>query len=199
MSFFDIILLIIVRKATLNDLIICAGNGENFDFAKNIGVGLINSAINLTNLLKIYEISSNLPRKIIFIGTAGLYKNGEILEIYESCVASNLEISSLLNLAYTPINTDFKSNVSYETLKVNSSNFITTDEKIAFKFYENGYFMENMEFYSVLKVAEFFQISAYGIFCATNFCNQFAHDDFAKNHEKAKLKLRKYVREKGLV
>lgn len=180
-------------------MIICAGNGENFDFAKNIGVGLVNSAINLTNLLTICQISSNLPQKIIFIGTAGLYKNGEILKIYESYEASNLEISSLLNLAYTPINTDFKSNVSYETFRVNSSNFITTDEKIAFKFYEKGYFLENMEFYSVLKVAKFFEIPAYGIFCATNFCNQFAHDDFLKNHQKAKLKLQKYAHEKGLI
>lgn len=201
----------------MENLIICAGNGENFSFAKAVGVGLVNSAINLTSLLKNAEISSNLPQKIIFIATAGLYKSGEILEIYESSLASNLEISSLLNLAYTPMNSDFKANVSYETLKkyspkfthkdenyfanfvVNSSNFITINKKIAHKFYEKGCFLENMEFYSILKVADFFKIPAVGIFCATNFCDKFAHQDFLQNHKEAKFKLERYISEKGLI
>ena len=61
--------------------------------------------------------------------------------------------------------------------------------------FEKGYFLENMEFFSVLKVAQIFKIPAYGIFVATNFCDENAHADFIKNHVKAKELLTKYVKE----
>ena len=41
------------------------------------------------------KILNALPSEIIFIGSAGLYRDGEILKIFESSVAANIEISSL--------------------------------------------------------------------------------------------------------
>ena len=49
-------------------MFICAGESEQFIFAKNIGIGLISSAINLTKLCLQY-----LPKELIFIGSAGCY------------------------------------------------------------------------------------------------------------------------------
>lgn len=180
-------------------MIICAGEIENFDFAIPIGIGLIDSAINLTNILKTKLLEKQNISELIFIGTAGLYKNGNILDVYESSKASNLEISKVLNLSYTPTKYVIETNVSRETLQINSSNFITQDEIIAHKMFDLGCFMENMEFFSVLKVANFFKIPAFGIFCATNFCNKNAHNDFLSNHEKAKKILKNYVKEKGII
>ena len=57
-------------------MIICAGwKTENFPFAKAIGIGLIESAINLTRICLEFQ-----PKELIFIGTCGLYERGEILE-----------------------------------------------------------------------------------------------------------------------
>lgn len=175
-------------------MIICAGLNESFDFATSIGIGLIESAINLTKILSI-----NTPDEIIFIGSCGLYKDGNILEIYESNIAVNHEISALLDFSYSPIQSEINYNVSHETLITNSSNFITTDKNSALKFFQKGYFMENMELYSVLQVAKKNKIPAYGILCATNFCNKNAHEDFIKNHAKAKEKLEIYLQQKGKI
>ncbi|WP_297923861.1 purine-nucleoside phosphorylase [uncultured Campylobacter sp.] len=148
------------------------------------------------------KILNALPSEIIFVGSAGLYKEGEILKIYESRSAVNCEISALYELSYSPINYEIiardSADVSYETI-TNSSNFITTDKKSALKFFERGYFLENMEFFAVLKVAQKFQIPAYGIFCATNFCDSNAHADFLKNHAAAKENLTKYLKTKALI
>ncbi|ASM35928.1 purine nucleoside phosphorylase [Campylobacter sputorum subsp. bubulus] len=180
-------------------MIVCAGDIENFSFAKPIGIGLVNSAINLTNILTTNLLTKQNISQLVFIGTAGLYKDGNIFDIYESSKASNLEISNVLNLSYSPIKYTIDNNVSRETLLVNSSNFITQDENIAYKMFELGCFMENIEFFSVLKVADFFKIPAFGIFCATNFCNKNAHSDFIKNHEKAKKILTSYIKNKGII
>ena len=130
-----------------------------------------------------------MPEKIVFVGSAGLYKDGEILQIYESSVGANVEISSIENISYSPIECEISSIVSRGTIKTNSSNFITTDKNLAHKM------LENMEFFSVLKVAQIFKIPAYGIFVATNFCDENAHADFIKNHSAAKELLTKYVKE----
>ena len=145
------------------------------------------------------KILNALPREIIFIGSAGLYKEGEIFEIYESSAAANIEISSLENKSYSPIESKIASVVPRGTCKVNSSNFITTDQNLAHKLFDREYFLENMEFFAVLKVAQKFQIPAYGIFVATNFCNKNAHEDFIKNHEQAKNELEKYLKQKEII
>ena len=145
------------------------------------------------------KILNALPREIIFIGSAGLHKEGEIFEIYESSAAANIEISSLENKSYSPIEGEIASIVPRGTCKVNSSNFITTDQNLSHKLFDRGYFLENMEFFAVLKVAQKFQIPAYGIFVATNFCDKNAHTDFIKNHEQAKKELEKYLKQKEII
>nr|WP_314090253.1 purine-nucleoside phosphorylase [uncultured Campylobacter sp.] len=145
------------------------------------------------------KILSALPSEIIFVGSAGLYKDGEVFEIYESSVAANIEISSLENKSYSPIESGIASIVPRGTCKVNSSNFITTDQNLAHNLFARGYFLENMEFFAVLKVAQKFQIPAYGIFVATNFCDKNAHADFIKNHEQAKKALEKYLKQKEII
>ena len=145
------------------------------------------------------KILNALPSEIIFIGSAGLYKEGKIFEIYESSVATNIEISSLENKSYSPIENEIASVVPRGTCKVNSSNFITTDQNLAHELFDCGYFLENMEFFAVLKVAQKFQIPAYGIFVATNFCDKNAHADFIKNHEQAKKELEKYLKQKETI
>ncbi len=221
-------------------MIISAGRNEIFPFALPMGVGLVDTSINLTALLQKramvdgrgrYEqnltadrqldgrlnlidspilqstksaqnpdkILNALPREIIFIGSAGLYKYGKVFEIYESSAAANIEISSLENKSYSPIKNEIASIVPRGTYKVNSSNFITTDKNLAHKLFDHGYFLENMEFFAVLKVAQKFQIPAYGIFVATNFCDKNAHADFIKNHEQAKKELEKYLKQKEII
>jgi len=145
------------------------------------------------------KILSALPSEIIFVGSAGLYKDGEVFKIYESSVAANIEISSLENKSYSPIESGIASIVPRGTCKVNSSNFITADQNLAHELFNRGYFLENMEFFAVLKVAQKFQIPAYGIFVATNFCDKNAHADFIKNHEQAKKELEKYLKQKEII
>ena len=190
----------------MTNLLVCAGKSESFEFAKSIGIGLIETAITLTNILTKKSLEDDLPKQIIFVGTAGIYKKGEILEIYESSRASNLEISKLLNLSYSPLNLENPLNVSRETsltkssnIVINSSNFITQDKNLAAKFYENGFDLENMEFYSILSVANFFKIKCKAVVSATNFCDENAHKMFIKNHAAAKEKLKIYIKEKGLI
>ena len=145
------------------------------------------------------KILNALPSEIIFVGSAGLYKDGQIFEIYESSAAANIEISSLENKSYSPIESEIASVVPRGTYKVNSSNFITIDQNLAHKLFDRGYLLENMEFFAVLKVAQKFQIPAYGIFVATNFCDKNAHADFIKNHEQAKKELEKYLKQKEII
>ena len=187
----------------------CIGADENGINLKNIDphyFAKIEAKFANSSNPELKDISQNLsknpernlykmPEKIVFVGSAGLYKDGEILQIYESSVGANIEISSVENRSYSPIECEISSIVSRGTIKINSSNFITTDKNLAHKIFEKGYFLENMEFFSVLKVAQIFKIPAYGIFVATNFCNKDAHADFVKNHAEAKKILTKYIKE----
>lgn len=168
-------------------MIICAGDKESFDFAKPMGIGLINMAINLTR-----ECIKSKPSEIVFVGTAGSYGKYKIGEIVRSTSASNVEIGSLKKLSYSPL-----MNVSRETLEdimVNSSNYITSDAGCAKEFSDAGYDIENMEFFSVVEVAKKFDISAKGIFYITNYCDADAHEVFIKNHKTAMEKLTNYIK-----
>lgn len=170
-------------------MFICA-SGEEFSFATPIGVGLIDTAILLSKI-----IYTKKPNKIVFIGSAGSYDyNLNIHDIFFSHVSTQIESSLFMNASYTPIINEIN-NVSCETLLptnidinlsvVNSSNYITTDKLISEGMLQRGIKLENMEFFSVLKVAEYFNIPAFGIFCITNYCNMNAHKDFLLNHKKA--------------
>ena len=178
-------------------MIICAGNNETFDFALPMGVGLIESSINLTRLCLFDK-----PDFLLFVGSAGSYGNYKIFDIVRSSIASNIELSFLQNKSYTPIDNVIKSYndiVSHETMKqkdkniVNSSNYITTDAQLAKRYLALGIELENMEFFSVMRVAQEFEIPAAGIFVVTNYCDKNAHQTFLANHNRAMILLEEYV------
>ncbi len=170
-------------------MIICAGNNETFNFAQPMGVGLIDTAINLTRLCLFDK-----PEFLLFVGTAGSYGNHKIFDIIESKTSSNIELSFLDNDAYTPLDNVISTNTTNKKdIIVNSSNYITTNKQKASKFLDLDVDIENMEFFSVLKVAQEFNIPAGGIFCITNYTNKDAHKDFLANHEKAKNILSKHI------
>lgn len=185
-------------------MFVCA-RGENIGFAKEIGVGIVESSIELTALI----LREN-PQYLIFIGSAGAYdKSVNLLDIFVSNSATQIESSFSKDESYTPLDNKIEI-VSYETLQnqsadsrsnpninlktildshnfaiVNSSNYICTDEIFAYKMSSAGITLENMEFFAILKVADYFKIPALGIFCATNYCDKNAHSDFLANHKRA--------------
>jgi nucleoside phosphorylase len=170
-------------------MFICAGESESFEFAIPIGIGLVDSAINLTKIC-----IQNRPDSIIFVGTAGSYGRLKIFDIVKSCCAYNIENSFFKLNSYSPIDNFIKGldEVSCETV-VNSSNYITTDIDISNEYLLKNIDLENMEFFSILKVAKEFNIPAKGIFVVTNYCNADAHKDFLKNHKEAMNLLSKYI------
>jgi len=171
-------------------MIICAGNSENFSFATPMGVGLVETAMNLTRLCLFDK-----PEFILFVGTAGSYGDKNIFDIVESKTASNIELAFLEKKAYTPLDNVVSTNTeATKDIIVNSSNYISTDQSLVSKFPNLGVGIENMEFFSVLRVAQEFDIPAGGVFCVTNYCNQDAHADFLKNHDEAKRRLEEHVK-----
>ena len=176
-------------------LIVCAGEMESFQFATTIGIGMVEPAINLTKILLNLK---QLPKKIIFIGSCGIYGNENLLKIYQSSLAFNYEISVIMGFSYTPIKINLP-NVSQKTILINSSNFITNSAEISKKFKNLGFTAENMEAYSVRCVANLFKIDFECILCSTNYCNENAHDDFIKNYPQAKEIITKYLKLKGII
>ena len=176
-------------------MFLCAGDSEQFRFALPIGVGMVQSAINLTRLA-----TMEAPEFLLFVGTAGSYGNHGIFDIVESKTAANVEQGYLLGSAYTPIDNVVSAaeDVSRETI-VNSSNYITTDPELAKRFLSRRLELENMEFFSVLAVAKTFGIPAGGVFCVTNYCDEKAHEDFLKNQPEAMERLEEYLKDKGLL
>ncbi|RLA76500.1 MAG: purine-nucleoside phosphorylase [Epsilonproteobacteria bacterium] len=179
-------------------MIVCAGRNETFPFATPIGVGLIESAMNLTRLCLFDK-----PDYILFIGSAGSYTNSvyNIFDIVESSSASNIELSFFNDDSYTPIDNVLRcEDVKFKSdTIVNSSNYITTNEKFGKDFKQNNIGIENMEFYSVVKIAQEFDIDVKGIFVVTNYTNKNAHKDFISNHKEAMDKLIKYLEEKKII
>jgi len=171
-------------------MIICAGNNETFDFATPMGIGLIETTMNLTRLCLFDK-----PEFLLFVGSAGSYGDAKIFDIIESKTASNIELAFLTNDAYTPLDNVVSTNIEQKKeLIVNSSNYISTNEELTKKFLNFGIGIENMEFFAVLQVAKEFNIPAGGVFCITNYTNKDAHNDFIKNHTKAKELLTKHVK-----
>jgi nucleoside phosphorylase len=174
-------------------MIVCAGRTELFDFAMPIGVGLVESAINLTKL-----IVAKKPEELVFIGSAGSY--GELLlgELALSHEAVNIEHSVISESAYSPIElrekSSFPSSDKYGKIVINSSNYITTSNETSKKLLELGADAENMEFYSVLRTAREFGILAFGVFVITNYCNKDAHMTYLQNLPSAKQLLIDYCK-----
>lgn len=169
-------------------MIVCAGNNEVFDFAIPLGVGMVEMSINLTRLCLM-----DPPQRLLFVGTAGSYGDAKIFDIVHSKTAANIELCFLERRCYTPIENVITTNIqNKKDVIVNSSNYITTDMSLAKKFLQLGIGLENMEFFAFLSVARELEIPAGGIFCVTNYTNETAHQDFLKNHEKAKYLLDQY-------
>jgi nucleoside phosphorylase len=176
-------------------MILCAGNNETFDFATPIGVGLIDSTINLTRHCLVHK-----PEFLLFVGSAGSYGEYKIHDIVESKTAANIELGFLDKSAYTPI--DNVVSAQTEAIKdviVNSSNYITMSERAMEQMRALGMGIENMEFFAVMRVAQVFGIPAGGVFCITNYCDANAHRDFIVNHGFAKVLLSDYLNNKGIV
>lgn len=174
--------------------IISSGKTEIFNFALPVGIGLVQSAINLTRLCLFDK-----PDYILYIGSAGSYGKLNIFDIIESSSSTNIENCFLQKTCYTPIDNIISAgNVSRETI-INSSNYITTDETISKEYLKLNIQAENMEFYSVLSVAKQFNIPIKGIFVITNYCNKNAHKEYIKNINKAKEKLINYLIEKNFI
>jgi len=176
-------------------MILSAGNEEIFHFARPIGIGLVESAINLTRIALF-----DRPESFIFIGSCGSYnpKKHKIFDIVTTSSASQIEISFLKKESYTPIDQIITSSVSRETI-VNSSNYITTDKIASLAFDKLGMEIENMEFYSVMKVAKEFNIPVRGVFVVTNYCDTQAHNQYLQNIKQAKTILIQHLREKGYI
>lgn len=178
-------------------MFVCAGNGEEFEFARSIGVGLVESAITLSKLCVTEGVES-----LVFVGSAGSYdKEVDLLELFVSTQATQIESSALLSQSYTPIPQEIQSDVSCETIQkilslglpqviINSSNYITTDTSHAQRMRERGILLENMEFFSVLSVARKFSLPALGVFCVSNHCEKRAHQEFLENREEVMRRLR---------
>ena len=150
-------------------MIVSAGNNETFSFATPIGVGLIESTINLTRLALFDK-----PDFLIFIGSAGSYGEYKVFDIVESMIASNIELSFWQNNSYTPIDNviEAKNYNSDSKIIVNSSNYITTNKELSKNFLKHNIHLENMEFYSVAAVAKEFEIPLLGIFVVTNYTDK---------------------------
>ena len=177
-------------------MILCAGKNETFPFASSIGIGMVESAMNLTRICMF-----DRPDYIIFVGSAGSYGTHTIFDIVESSSAANIELSFLDGNSYTPIDNvlrcddpKFKS----DTI-VNSSNYITTNVKLGKEYLQYDIGIENMEFYSVVKIAQEFEIDVKGIFVVTNHTNKDAHKDFISNHTEAMDKLVEYLEKKKMI
>jgi len=176
-------------------MILSAGNEEVFSFAQPIGVGLIETAINLTRICLF-----DRPNSLIFIGSAGSYnpKKHKIFDIITTSSASQIEISFLKQESFTPISQIITANPQKEII-VNSSNYITTDKLSALAFDKLGMEIENMEFYSVMSVAKEFDIPVKGIFVITNYCDKSAHEQYINNIKEAKTILIEHLNNKGYI
>jgi len=171
-------------------MIICAGNNEHFSFATPMGVGLIETAMNLTRLCLFDK-----PEFLLFVGSAGSYGDAKIFDIIESKTAANIELAFLNKDAYTPLENVISTNTTNkQDVIVNSSNYISTNADLTKKFLNFGIGIENMEFFSVLAVAKEFDIPAGGVFCITNYTDNNAHKEFLANHNKAKELLEEHVK-----
>ena len=177
-------------------MIISAGNNETFPFAYPVGVGLVESAMNLTRALLFDK-----PSFLLFVGSAGSYGDYKPFDIVESSSASQIEDSFFQKKSYTPLENALKSETDFvkDSTMINSSNYITTCKEASKNMLSLKIGLENMEFFSVLSVAKHFEVPVGGVFVVTNFTDDNAHQDFITNHDRAMITLIKYLKDKGIV
>lgn len=186
-------------------MIVCAGRSETISYAVPIGVGLVEASMGLMKLcLREYV------EKLVFVGSAGAYcYEIPLLSLCISARATQIESSFVSGGSYTPLDNYIESNVSQETFRVgdrclrdvvvNSSNYITMDSGVCAAMCGAGIMVENMEFFALLRVAQDFNIPAYGVFCITNYCDTNAQKDFIANHAAAKQKLEDFIQQGGIL
>ncbi|PAF45628.1 purine-nucleoside phosphorylase [Helicobacter sp. 11S02629-2] len=177
---------------------------ETFSFAHPIGIGLVQSAINLTR----YCLMNPSLDSIVFVGSAGSYdKNLKIGDICLSTSAFNIESCFIKGECYTPLachvaleNLELKSlePLNLPKLQVNSSNYITNIDSLNTAFINANIALENMEFFSVLSVAQSFNLPAFGIFGITNYVGKDAFSEFRTNHASIKKLLESFVQKEIL-
>jgi nucleoside phosphorylase len=171
-------------------MFVCAGRGEEFDFATSIGVGMVEASINLSRIAIMTP-----PEFIIFVGSVGSYGRKRIFDIVHSKSSSNIEHSLLRDDSYTPIENLISTAENFKKdLIVNSSNYITTSKKISKEYINMGIDLENMEFFGVMSVAKEFNIPVGGVFVVTNYCFDDAHREFIENREKAISLLSSFIK-----
>lgn len=168
-------------------MIISAGITETYDWATPVGVGF-NAAIKLSEL-----IMKNNPKRIVFVGSMGLYsKDYELFSIHRFNAASNVELSVLDDLSYSPI--------MQQIYKINSSNYICKNYEKAQKMHSQyGFIGENMEVFAIFETAKYYKIPAIAYLIATNYCDETAHEEYLKNYELANAKLEDYLENIGIL
>ncbi len=177
-------------------MIVCAGKKESFSFAQTMGIGLIQSAINMTRICLFDK-----PDFILFIGTAGSYGKYKIFDIVESRRSANLELSFLSGDSYTPIDNVLESEnkMTRNDTIVNSSNYISQNFNLSKQFTAYEMDIENMEYFSIMQVAKEFEIPVAGIFIISNYTNKNAHEDFISNHSKCMELLTNYLEKNKII
>ena len=165
---------------------------------RTIGIGLVDSAINLTRILEEYAYLKN----IIFIGTAGAYKDsklkiGDLVQAKETGLFSLSQYegdSYLPNKMIKKISCNQFSGI--EAVQVASVLEINRrGEKLAKVFWKTGYSAEHMELFSVARVAKKFNKNIYSVLGVSNIVNQSAHQDWLKNNKKVSLETNKKLKE----
>lgn len=191
-------------------ILICSAWNEETKYLKlnpakfqilDLGIGYLEAAINLTLFL---NKNSEAPKKIIFIGTAGLISNIEL--DWSNPIYSVNEISlnltaSLRHEAYIPAPyPHFRAQGIRELpqCKCISSLEITQSRKLSdflVANYKNNStknenaveeipLLENMELYGVASVAEKFKIPYSAILAVSNKTDENAHSDWERNHRR---------------
>lgn len=99
-------------------MFICVGNNESFEFARSVGMGLVDSAVGLTRLILHYA-----PREIIFVGSAGSYEYFEGVDSkLESSLESSLDSVACLDSNLNAKNLDSKGSVFIDSKNLDSKN-----------------------------------------------------------------------------
>ena len=168
-------------------MIISAGITETYDWAIPVGIGF-NAAIKLSEL-----IIKNNPKRIIFVGSMGLYsKDYELFSIHKFNTASNVELSVLDDLTYSII--------EQKIHEINSSNYICKNYELAQRMHQKyGFIGENMEVFAVFETAKYHKIPATAYLIATNYCDDKAHEEYLKNYKLANAKLEDYLENIGIL
>jgi len=183
-------------------LIVSAGRGEFFDGVLPVGVGLVESTITLSRFL-----TGRKVKGVIFVGTIGSYGSLQIGEEVISYSATQIEIGALEKKSYSPLQLEVENRkiegelsplipiLPRRVIKINSSNYITTDWELASLFRKGGVEGESMEFYAILETLHRFNLPGFGYFVVTNYTNSSAHSSYLENLPMARKKIGKFVEE----